>query len=140
MIRAIWVIRQKFFKKKEWKECLPSAKHADLRVMLLVGNGAFCLVDGTEAAIHGIKDQSWVSFICHLNIAGWIRFTILVIKEAAIRIGILIADQDDPFMEKIFGKLSEADKQRITKFVSIAKRAAQRQKLFTNTTGISAGI
>ena len=120
MIRAIWVIRQKFFKKKEWKECLPSAKHGDLRIMLLVGNGAFCLVDGTEAAVHGVKERSWVSFICHLNIAGWTRFAILVIKEAAIRMKILVAE-DDLFMEKIFGQLSEADKQKITEFVKIAK-------------------
>ena len=121
MIRAIWVIRQKFYKNKDWKECLPSTKHDDLRIMLLVGNGAFCLVDGTEAAVHGVKDRSWVSFICHLNIAGWTRFTIMVIKEAAVRTGIIIAEQEDPFMEKIFGHLSDSDKERISKFIEAAK-------------------
>lgn len=121
MVRIIWVIRQKFFRKKEWRECFPTSKHDDLRMMLIVGNGAFCLVDGTEAAVQGVKDKSWVTFFCHLNLAGWIRFTILVIKEAAIRLGIINADQKDPFMEKIFGKLSDDDKQKITKVLAAAK-------------------
>lgn len=38
-IRIIWAIRWRFQHHVPLKECIPSTKYANLRVMLLVGNG-----------------------------------------------------------------------------------------------------
>ena len=116
MVRCIWIIRQKFMRKKPWNECMPTSKHSDLRVMLLVGNGTLCLVDGIDAAVRGISSKSWVTAICHLNLVGWTRLATLAIKEVIIRAGFALSDADDPFYEKIFGRLSQEEKQKILFF------------------------
>lgn len=115
MVRCIWSIRQKFFKKKSWEDSIPTQKHADLRVMLLVSNSSMCLVDGTDAVIRGIATQNWVTGICRLNLVGWTRLTTLAIKEVGIRLGILVSDPDDPLLEKIFGKLNPEERECIVK-------------------------
>ena len=46
MIRVIWAIKRHFYNKKDWKECIPTKEHADLRIMLIVGNATLCLIDG----------------------------------------------------------------------------------------------
>lgn len=113
MIRGIWVIRQRFFRGQSWDECIPSEDNQDLRRMLIVGNGSFVLVDGTEAAVYGAKDKSWVTFFSHLNLIGVARFTILILKEAAIETGIFASYEGDPFFERLFGPLTDSDKERM---------------------------
>ena len=48
MIKVIWMIRQKFIRGKTWKESIPTQKHADLRIMLIVGDATLCVIDGRK--------------------------------------------------------------------------------------------
>lgn len=69
MIRVFWAIRQHYFEGKPWGDCIPNSKHADLRIMLIVGCATLCLVDGTDAAIRGaMAGGNILVFILHLNI------------------------------------------------------------------------
>lgn len=102
MIKAIWVIRQRFFEKKEWSECIPTKQHAELRIMLIVGNSTLCLIDGTDAAVHGVVESSNVmTFILHLNYVAWARLIMLVLRELCIRLGPVIAGALREFEEAI---------------------------------------
>ena len=117
MIRVIWMIRQKFIRKKSWQESFPSSAHADLRIMLLVGNAAFCMVDGVDAAVHGLMEGgSVVSFICHLNLVGWARLVMLVLKELVIRFGPVAGSALKEFVESVYDILNHTDQERIAGF------------------------
>lgn len=88
MIRIFWVIRQHYFEGKPWGDCIPNSKHADLRIMLIVGCATLCLVDGTDAAIRGaMAGGNILVFILHLNYVAWFRLVMLVLKELIIRYG-----------------------------------------------------
>lgn len=82
-IRVIWALKSHFYGKKEWKQCIPTKQHDDLRVMLIVGNGALCIVDGIDAFIRsgGVP----VAFVCRLNLVAWGKLTMMVLKELVIR-------------------------------------------------------
>ncbi len=87
-IKLIWVLKRRFYAGKDWSECIPSSKHADLRVMLLVGNAALCLVDAADAAIRSaISGGSPVTFVLHLNLIAWARLIALIFRELRIRYG-----------------------------------------------------
>lgn len=119
MIKVIWMVRQKFIRKKSWKDSFPTKNHADLRIMLIVGNGTFCLIDGTDAAIHGIKDGGFnvVSFICHLNIVGWVRLITLVLRELKIRYGSYLETIIRDFIDDSLAAIkTSAEKNRIREF------------------------
>lgn len=93
MIRVLWVIRQRFFEKKPWSDCVPSKKHADLRLMLIIGNGTLCLMDGADAAIRGLAaGGNALVFVLHLNLIAWARFVMLVFRELRIRYGPVVLD------------------------------------------------
>lgn len=85
-IRLIWAIRRKFQYQLPVKECIPTMKHPDLRVMLLIGNGTLCVMDGIDAGIRSGGNP--VFFFLRLNLVAWFRFATLVIKEVMIRVGI----------------------------------------------------
>lgn len=87
LIKLIWALRKHFQYGAPMKECIPSSKYAELRVMLLVGNGVLCVMDGIDAAIRSGGD--FLQFFMHLNLVGWIRFIQLVLKEILIRLGIV---------------------------------------------------
>ena len=87
LIKLIWALRKHFQYGAPIKECIPSSKYAELRVMLLVGNGVLCVMDGIDAAIRSGGD--FLQFFMHLNLVGWIRFIQLVLKEILIRLGIV---------------------------------------------------
>lgn len=117
MIKVIWMIRQKFIRKKTWKESIPTSKHADLRIMLIVGDATLCLVDGVDAATHGIIEGNVVSFICHLNLVGWTRLIMLALKELRIRYGSVVAEAIDQFVNKVLEEVqTPAEKQCIQAF------------------------
>lgn len=119
MIKVIWMIRQKFIRGKTWKESIPTQKHADLRIMLIVGDATLCVIDGTEAAIQGISKGNIVSFICHLNLVGWTRLILLVLKELRIRLGSAMGDIINRFFNEMMEEiLTPAEKQRIRDFYS----------------------
>lgn len=117
MIKSIWMIRQKFIRKKTWKESIPTNKHADLRIMVIVGDATLCLVDGADAAAHGIVEGNVVSFICHLNLVGWTRLVLLVLKELRIRYGAVVLEAIDAFVNKALESVqTPAEKERILSF------------------------
>lgn len=90
-IKVIWALKRHYYDKKEWKDCVPSSKHADLRMMLLIGNAALCLVDGLEAAIGaGMSGGNPIVFVLHLNLVAWTRLIMLVFRELRIRYGTVI--------------------------------------------------
>ena len=102
MIKIIWMLRQKVMRKKSWKESMPTSKHADLRIMLIVGNATLCAVDGTDAAVRGfVSGGNVITFICHLNLIGWTRLLMLVLKELAIRVGPILNQVLDQFIQSM---------------------------------------
>ncbi len=86
-IRLVWALRRRF--QYEWpvKECIPTQKHADLRIMLLLGNGTLCVIDGLDAGIR--SGGNFLAFFMRLNLIAWFRFVILVLKEVCIRVGLV---------------------------------------------------
>lgn len=85
-IRLAWTLRQHFQYHKPIKDCIPSMKKENLRVMLLVGNGTLCVMDGIDAGIRSKGDA--LLFFMRLNLIAWFRFTMIVLKEVLIRVGI----------------------------------------------------
>lgn len=85
-IRLIWALRRRFQYGKEIKDCIPTSKHADLRMMLLLGNGTLCVMDGVDAGIR--SGGNALTFFMRLNLVAWYRFVTLVLKEVCIRVGI----------------------------------------------------
>ena len=119
MIKVIWMIRQKFVRKKTWQESIPTSKHADLRIMLIVGDATLCLVDGADAAVHGVAEGNVISFICHLNLVGWTRLIMLVLKELRIRYGSVVVEAINQFVSRMMEDIqSPAEKKKIQEFYS----------------------
>lgn len=85
-IRLIWALRRHFQYGRPLGECIPTQKHAELRVMLIFGNGTLCVMDGMDASIRSGGD--FLAFFMRLNLIAWFRFVILVFKEICIRMGI----------------------------------------------------
>lgn len=85
-IRLVWAMRRHFQYEKPFKECIPTHKHADLRVMLLFGNGTLCVMDGIDAGVR--SGGNFLAFFMRLNLVAWFRFVTLVLKEVCIRVGI----------------------------------------------------
>lgn len=101
-IRIIWALKRHFYAKKPWKECIPSSKHADLRMMLIVGNASLCLVDGIDAAIHsGMSGANPVVFLLHMNFVAWGRLLVLVFKELRYRYGSVVDQAFAQFFAKV---------------------------------------
>lgn len=113
MIKAIWMIRQKLIRQKSWKESFPTMKHADLRIMLIVGNATLCVVDGVDAAIHGFTQGNVISFICHLNLIGWARLVLLIFKELSIRVGPIISQITKAFFKSVIENLIPNEREKI---------------------------
>jgi hypothetical protein len=117
MIKVIWMIRQKFIRKKTWEESFPTSAHADLRIMLIIGNGTLCAVDGVDAAAHGLAaGGNVISFICHLNLVGWARLAMLVLKELSIRLGSVVEKVLERFSDSVLGVLTPEEKKSIAQF------------------------
>ena len=114
MIRVIWMIRQKFVRGKSWQASLPTHEHADLRIMLITGNAVLCAVDGAGAAL--ASGGTLVGFICHLNLIGWARLVMLVLRELRLRYGPVIFNVLNDFTHSILDIASPAEKQRILAF------------------------
>lgn len=85
-IRLIWALRRHFQYQMPLKECIPSRNYSDLRVMLLLGNGTLCVMDGIDAAVR--SGGNFLTFFMRLNLIAWFRFVTLVLKEVCIRVGL----------------------------------------------------
>lgn len=116
-IRLIWAIRHYFQHKRPLAECIPTDKHDDLRVMLLFGHGTLCLVDGVDAVIRSGGNP--LTAFLHINLVGWCRFAMLVLKEICIRVGLSfdLQNQIDAFkrinvaLTAYLAELEKIDKQ-----------------------------
>ncbi|BBM54857.1 hypothetical protein JMUB3936_1141 [Leptotrichia wadei] len=113
MIRSLWVIKKRYFEKKDWKECIPTEKHGDLRLMLLIGYTTFCLIDGIDAGLR--SGGNMVQFILHLNYVAWVRLIMLVFKELIIRYGPYIKEYLDKFLYSIFNTIKNLNEQKLIK-------------------------
>ena len=98
-IKMIWVLKQRYYKKAEWRDCIPTDKHSDLRIMLLVGNGTLCAVDGIDAAIR--SGGNVITFLLHMNLIAWTRFIMLIFKELRIRYGSKVDDLVNCFLAEM---------------------------------------
>lgn len=85
-IRLIWALRRRFQYNIPLKECIPSKRHASLRVMILIGDGTLCVMDGFDAGIR--SGGNALLFFMRLNLVAWFRLAMLVLKEICIRIGL----------------------------------------------------
>lgn len=103
LIRLIWALRRFFQYKKPIKECIPTAMHDDLRVMLLIGNGTLCIIDGTDALIK--SGGNALVFFTHFNLVAWSKLVILAVKEVCIRTGLALPLQNQL---AVFARMNEA--------------------------------
>ena len=87
-IKLVWAIRQRIQYNKPIKECIPMRIHSDLRIMLLIGNGTLCIIDGVDAAVE--SGGNWVNFFMRLNLVGWCNLIQGVLIEVCIQLGINI--------------------------------------------------
>ncbi len=85
-IRLIWGLRQRFQYHRSIKDSIPSMRNDELRMMLLVGNGTLCIMDGLDAVIR--SGGNFLLFFMRFNLIAWTRFATLVLKEVFIRVGI----------------------------------------------------
>lgn len=121
-IRLILALRQYFQYEMPLKECIPTSKHDDLRMMLLVGHGTLCLIDGVDAGIRSATSGgNFLIFFTRLNLVAWYRLAILVIKEVCIRVGIsaplqTTLDAYKKINETLSAYLKELEKIDITRF------------------------
>lgn len=93
VIRLVWSFKQHFQYKKELNDCIPTATHDSLRMMLLMGQGTLCLMDGVDAAIR--SGGNGLLFFTRMNLVAWLRFSTLVLKEVCIRTGIALPLQKE---------------------------------------------
>ena len=125
-IRLIWALRRHFQYEVPIKECVPTAKHETLRIMLLVGNGTLCVIDVADAGIR--SGGNFLIFFMHLNIPAWYRFVTLVLKEVFIRVGIA-----DPLQKTIdaFVRVNEALQQYLHELEKVdIEKFEQETKLY----------
>lgn len=85
-IRLIWAIRRRFQYHMPLRECIPSSQYADFRIMLLLGNGTLCVIDGIDAGIR--SGGNMLLLFMRLNLVAWLRLVMLVLKEVCIRVGL----------------------------------------------------
>lgn len=114
MIRVLWVIKKHFYEKKEWKECMPSEKYADLRMMLLIGHGTLCVIDSGDAIIK--SGGNAVAFVLRLNIIGWARFIVLVFKELKIRYGNQVIEAFKYFLDEMWMILNISERKMLYEY------------------------
>lgn len=103
-IRFIWSVRRFFGDKKPFSECIPSDKQPDLRMMVLVGNGTLCIVDGADAAIR--SGGNMLVFFMHLNLIAWYKLVKRALAELIIRYDLSYADLA-VYIEKINQELNQ---------------------------------
>jgi len=87
IIRLLWGVKRYFYHKVPLKQCIPTREHTDLRIMIIIGQGTLCTIDGIDAGIRS-GGVNAVTFFLRFNIVAWTRFTMLVLTEVFIRLGI----------------------------------------------------
>ncbi|MCD8120272.1 MAG: hypothetical protein LUE29_12500 [Lachnospiraceae bacterium] len=97
LIKLIWGLRRHFQYRYPIRDCIPSSRHATLRMMLLTGHGTLCAIDAIDAGVRSGGEP--INFFLRLNLVAWFRFVTLVLKEVLIRVGLSDAlyDQVEAF-------------------------------------------
>lgn len=105
LTRTMWVVKQRFYHEREWRDCLPSVGNPELRRMLLIGHGTLCLVDGTDAALR--SGGNIVAFMVRSNLIAWARFGTLALKElkACYAVGSLDVEAVDEYLDTEYSRL-----------------------------------
>ena len=103
-IRAMWALKQHYYHKEDWQNCIPTNKHGDLRWMLIVGNTTLCVFDGVDAAIRSKGDP--IKFVLRLNLIAWTKLVMRILKEILLRYDFTYADLNLEF-ERINRALDE---------------------------------
>ncbi|OBU03946.1 hypothetical protein AYY17_09420 [Morganella psychrotolerans] len=105
LTRLMWASKQRFYHKKPWKECIPSAGNSELRRMLLVAHGTLCLIDAGDAALRSGGDM--IQFLLRTNLIGWVRLGTLALKEvyAWYNTGHIDVDAVDEYLDAELRKL-----------------------------------
>ncbi|WP_332769060.1 hypothetical protein [Pseudomonas koreensis] len=108
LTRTMWVIKQRFYHQRQWRDCLPTPGNPELRRMLVVGHGTLCLVDGTDAALR--SGGNIVAFMARGNLIAWVRLGTLAIKDlkACYAAGALDVDVVDAYLEAEYARLLTA--------------------------------
>lgn len=114
MIKTLWVIKTHYYSEKPWNECVPTSKHADLRIMLLVGNASLCIVDGADAAVR--SGGNAVAFVLRLNLIAWAKLIILILKELAIRYGSVALEALKAFVRQVMEIATAAERRAIEEY------------------------
>ncbi|MNT83410.1 hypothetical protein D3C72_2232720 [compost metagenome] len=104
----MWTVKQRFYHQQPWAACIPSAANPELRRMLLIGHGALCLVDGTDAALRSGGDM--IQFMLRSNLVAWARFGTLALKELKVwyRQGDLDIEAVDGYLEAEYRRMLAA--------------------------------
>ncbi|WP_280041050.1 hypothetical protein [Pseudomonas alkylphenolica] len=108
LTRLMWTVKQRFYHQQPWAACIPSAANPELRRMLLIGHGALCLVDGTDAALRSGGDM--IQFMLRSNLVAWARFGTLALKELKVwyRQGDLDIEAVDGYLEAEYRRMLAA--------------------------------
>lgn len=108
LMRLMWVVKRRFHHGHAWKDCVPSASQPELRRMLLVGHGALCMVDITDAALRSGGDA--ILFLLRSNLVAWVRFGTLSLKELRVwyQAGGLDVDAVDRYLDAELARLIAA--------------------------------
>ncbi len=128
MIRVLWAIKKHYYAKKDWSECIPTKEHGDLRIMLIVGNGALCLIDGADAAIRSRGNA--LVFVLHMNLVAWARFVLLVFRELSIRYGSSIDEAVMGFLAQVGFADQYALKQYYQRMSALNQKMDEQLRLF----------
>ena len=117
-IRLIWAIRRRFQMKLPIKDCIPTANHKSLQIMLLIGHGTLCVMDVVDAGVR--SGGNYLAFFTRLNLVAWYRLVSLVLKEVLRRIGIVdcldetiaALQRVKPALQEYLAKLEKIDIER----------------------------
>ncbi len=134
-IRLIWGLRRRFQMKKDLRECIPTNVHPDLRIMLLVGTGTLCVMDGIDAGVR--SGGNFVTFFMRLNLVAWFKLVKMALKEVCIRVGLNVDLEEylasfKRINEAVAAYLAELEKIDIEKFRKETEAYKQFCDILTN--------
>lgn len=129
-IKLLWSFKRHFYLKKSWKECIPTEKHADLRMMLIVGDATLCIIDGVDAGIRTVvSGANPITFMLHMNLIAWSRLILLVFRELRIRYGGVI----DQAVNQYLSEFGLNDRYALKQYYDKMKELDQRlERLLKN--------
>ncbi len=89
LVRFCWALKLYFYENKTFKEIIPLLReNRNLKRMLFVSQGCFCLMDLGDAVIRNIKNpepvSKIVSILTRMNLIAWLRFSKLGYDELKV--------------------------------------------------------